>query len=256
MLSSLVMVVVVASHTVAATWQLALPGLSTNDDTGSYNANTMEECGNLCGGYWITFNVLHNWCYCGPGDQVTAPTFHIGNPGEDVYYNSTPNCTIGSISGQWVELQSNPGPSSLSVTLGVQHGYAAGNTTTWGSDVTTQVKTGFSAFGASASVSVSGEMSDKMSSSYSQTFQMSSATMRTFDFDAGFVWQWQFKVTDRCGSSIVSGTDFAITAGEYAPPCCLPGWAKNISEYKDCVAPTNGTAVDLCASSRVVDVVV
>merc|ERR1711865_75193 len=59
-------------------------------------------------------------------------------------------------------------------------------------------------------------------------FATLSTTSTQFSFAAGgVVWQFQFQIKDSCGTTVVKGNDFAETIGNWAEPCCLPGFFKN-----------------------------
>jgi hypothetical protein len=82
---------------------------------------------------------------------------------------------------------------------------------------------------------------------YSQTFSETSTTTHTYQFGPGMVWQWQFTITDPCGSSIIMGKDLRLTAAMPFPPCCIPGWEKNITDpHGDCYPDSSGKLVNLC----------
>merc|ERR1712014_547489 len=98
------------------------------------------------------------------------------------------------------------------------------------------------------SAGVSGTLSRSIAKEYSSEFSMSKTETHTFNYGAGVVWQWQFTITDQCGSSTVSGNDMALTPGAFEPPCCLPGYAKNVSvPHGACAAGPN-----VCQNSAMV----
>merc|ERR1712046_94899 len=171
-----------------------------------------------------------------------------------VWYNGDPTQVCSqtlSVVGQWLQIQSSPDPSSVQIAIGVQRSWTGADSTSWEEQTTKSVNGGFKALGLTASAAVSGQTSKDISVEYSTEFQESTTVTKTFQFDAGVVWQWQFNVTDLCGSSLVLSDDFAVTPGVFQPPCCLPGFVVNISKYQNCTAASDGTTYNLCTSAAI-----
>jgi hypothetical protein len=64
------------------------------------------------------------------------------------------------------------------------------------------------------------------------------------------VWQWQFTVADSCGTSHAMQQDLRLTDGILFPPCCIPGYAKDITKpHGECYAFRDGSTVDLCCGT-------
>jgi len=251
----------------AVAWQLmfepnaiADPGCGTNCPAGI----SLEQCQNWGSdnGYaWIDYSPSRQWCYGSKTDSKHQPPLNPSNGqqyGKQVWFNGAcssvtpPLCQcITDVSGRWVNIQSNPGPSTLSVTVGVDRSYTTASTSTWSNSVTTQTQAGFKAFGIGTQVTVTGETSQTIGSSLSETFQETTTVQQEFDFPAGVVWQWQMIPDSPCGQASVLTSNFAVTDGLYDPPCCLPGYALNISTYQQCHAASDGTIVNLCSQTIV-----
>lgn len=162
------------------------------------------------------------------------------------YQRSSDCYYISNVKGSWVMISSSSGKQSVQYSEGVTRSHTVESSSTWGGSVTTTASAGFDFFGNEGSVSVSGEVSDSVAHSYSDTFSKSSTTTYTYEFDAGVVWQWKFDITDPCGAATASGHDLALTPGAFAPPCCLPGMFENIT------LPTgacHGTTPNICNST-------
>lgn len=136
---------------------------------------------------------------------------------------------IKNVTGSWVQIQSSSSDQSVSFEKGVSRTYTVSSTHTWGTSVSANAGVSFGFAGIGVTAGVSGSLSNSIAKDYSSEFSMSSTDTRTFNYGAGVVWQWQFTIIDQCGCSTVTGDDLALTPGAFAPPCCLPGYADNIS---------------------------
>jgi hypothetical protein len=135
-----------------------------------------------------------------------------------------------NVTGEWQQVQSSSSSQSVEFQIGVTRSYGVSDTHTWGTQVgaTAGVNFGFDGIGINAGVS--GQISRSIAKEYTSQFSMTTTETHTFQFGPGVVWQWQFVVVDVCGSTVVKGNDLVLTAGALNQPCCLPGYAKNISE--------------------------
>lgn len=249
----------------AVAWQLMYepnavgdPGCGTNCPAGV----SLEQCQNWArnNNYaWIDYSPTRKWCYSSKTDSKHKPPLNPTNGkqyGKQVWFDNDcsivnpPLCQcIRGVSGRWVNIQSTPGPSSLSVTVGMDRSYTTENTSTWANTVTTQTQAGFKAFGFGTQVTVTGETSQTLGTSLSGTFQETTTMQREFDFSAGVVWQWQMIPDSVCGQASVLTSNFAVTEGLYDPPCCLPGYALDITKYQQCHAASDGTIFNLCTGA-------
>lgn len=148
------------------------------------------------------------------------------------------DCTaIDKKVGQWVQVGSSPGTQSYEFDYGVERSYTVQKTQTWGRSTTVSVTVGFSFAGFSASTTVSHEWSYQFSIQHSSTFSMSEMEKYTTTVGKGVIWQFQMGITDNCGTSGIHMKDVQVTPDAHSPPCCLPGYFKNISEpWGDCVS--------------------
>ena len=97
--------------------------------------------------------------------------------------------------------------------------------------------------------SISGTASQNTARTYTSTLSTTTTTTSTFQFLAGVVWQWQFTLVDPCGTTVAMREDLRLTAGVPFPPCCIPGYEKNITKpHGECYPFDDGTLVDLCAT--------
>lgn len=173
-----------------------------------------------------------------PGTDVTAcnkpahkpPCLHIKKP-----------------QGRWTVISSSPVGQKVKISVGTSHGYKDTTDSRWGNKVASTVSTGIDIQGNKCGVSVTGEISEQMSKSYISTFSKTTSVETEFSFPAGVVWQFQIKIQDDCGESIAGRQDLQITDAQPHPPCCLPGYFKDIKNARgDCLPDSNGQFVDLC----------
>merc|ERR1711865_1356422 len=124
----------------------------------------------------------------------------------------------------WVPVAGSPGAMHLSYTQGSTRDFTVSNADKWGSNAAS--KAGISFIIGNSS---SGHSGASVAASYRRHFIAASSTTSTqFSFAAGgVVWQFQFKIKDSCGTTVVKGNHFAETIGNWAEPCCLPGFFKN-----------------------------
>merc|ERR1712046_244891 len=108
------------------------------------------------------------------------------------------------------------------------------------------------AFGASASFQISGSQSTDISRSYTQTFKSHTTVTDTMGpFQPGTIWQWQWVITDGCGTSVFAGSDIVSTKGKWLHPCCLPGYFKDPTKPEGkCHPGRDNKLYDLCADHR------
>jgi hypothetical protein len=159
-------------------------------------------------------------------------------------------CTPFNVTAKWVVLASSPGPQTYSTTTGMSRTYSVTNAHTWGQSTTRTASAGFSAFGLSASVSVSGTASISIANTYSTNFELTKTATYSTVLPKGQVWQWQMTVEDSCGTSILMTKDLRVTVNVASPPCCLVGFENNITNPHSggCVAaPGDTTVYNLCA---------
>jgi len=159
----------------------------------------------------------HGPCHSGPNVCLHKP-------------KPTPAADCGPldhIRGSWVTIGSSSAALSVTVPVGVTHSYTGGSDSAFSKDVASGVSEGFSFVGSSAGAGVAGGLSNTIANQFSSTFSMTSSTTRSFHFNAGTVWQWQFTVTDRCGDSTIRTNSMAVTTGAWMEPCCLPGYSAN-----------------------------
>eukprot|EP01043_Picozoa_sp_COSAG02_P032746 COSAG02_NODE_2202_length_9534_cov_20.277160_9_plen_433_part_00 len=125
---------------------------------------------------------------------------------------------------------------------------------TWSSTVSKSFQAGFGVnfWGMSASTTVSSTTAEQIGESTVKAFSEVSSTSETKEYTvphAGTVWQWSWAADDKCGhvTATTGGFDFVTTPGRAHPPCCLPGLAKNASDYTGaCEALPGDKVYNLC----------
>lgn len=145
------------------------------------------------------------------------------------------------------------GADSVSFSTGTTRSYSTTTTETWGRSATASVSAGFTAFGVNITASVSGTLSKTMAESSASSFSQTTTETRTTKFtEIGVGWQWQFDITDDCGTSTTLSPGFPIvTPSSDKPPCCLPGQflvdeSNNKRDDFNCIAG----AVNLCTGDN------
>jgi hypothetical protein len=111
----------------------------------------------------------------------------------------------------------------------VAHSHTDTTCSTWGGKVAGKLDAGF----LWEKLEVSAEVSHDFANTHSRTFSESTLTSETHTFaGAGTAWQYVLRASEIGGTSEIRLNGYAVTRGEYAPPCCLPGY------WKDPTKPT------------------
>merc|ERR1711988_68600 len=178
-------------------------------------------------------------CFVGtdPSNGVSNLFFNIASNRGQRITNTGPNqlvCSLDcsdvkSVEGKWNRLQSSNGDSQqVTITVGTTTTNSNTDSTSYGNNLESSVKAGFSFGGAQASVEVKGSVSQSMSHAYSDTFSQTTTKEQTFTFTAGTVWQWEFDATGQwsCGDGTSKSSSLMLTPNHNAP-CCLPGYFLN-----------------------------
>lgn len=168
-------------------------------------------------------------------------------------------CKASSVTGRWVPIKtSNAREQTVKFHSGTSRDYVQGSSEEWGTSVKATVSQsfGFEAVGVSSetSLSVTTGASHTMAESYGASFRSDSWTENSDTFGPGTVWQWQFSARDPCGDSTTAKSDLRLTPAAAYPPCCLPGFEKNLTNpHESCCHPdTDGVVYDMCTHSNAV----
>lgn len=231
--------------------------VSSDDGAVGWSIWKCDGCGQIQGGTdYGTKMVMGQEVSKGQWNLVISPTGNVSlYPSADWNDCPTvkPSCSrISKKSGKWAYVQSVSSKQDITFVHGVTRTYTNTKTQEWAKSVTVSVGEGFNAIFVSGSVSISSTTSRSISQSYSSTFAETDETQFHDTFDAGTIWQWSWNITDECGSSTVLGTDVVRTNGRYQPPCCLPGLAKDPTNYAgECVALPGDKVYRLCEQGAI-----
>jgi len=201
---------------------------------GAINFMTTEKCSDRC--QKLQFNNRGQIRLAGSDRCLSASTdphldgvlsVYCSRGEESQRWASGLGCSwVLSTFGNWRRITYSNGPSELTFKYGMSRDYEQTDSKEWGASVTASVEAGFEAGPVSASVSVSGTVSQNQGQTFSSTFGMSEESSVTYKFNrGGSIFQWVFDINDECGSNTANNNAFVITPGDFAPPCCLPGFA-------------------------------
>lgn len=188
-------------------------------------------------------------CDCGPYPHCRKITDGKNGPlctkplddGGECYLAAYPSGAIGG----WQGLNFLTGKHTYSATHGTSKSNAAQKTGLWSSEVTSTVTAGVEVspgiLGAggkfTAEASLSAGLRAELSHSYSKEWTMNKEETYTIEFpeDKGFLWQWVIQIKTNDGKYLQSKTrDYAITAGKWEKPRCLPGYGTDAPRYQKC----------------------
>merc|ERR1739845_18305 len=166
--------------------------------------------------------------------------FNQGAGGEFRYGCVRRACIVQKVKGEWVRRQVIAVPGSLTYTVGTTAKHKETRTSEWAMSAKIAIEAGVEIKDtASYSTKYSVELSRKISNAYSQEFAKTTQVKRTYEFPQQSVgkqlWQFVFYASDTCRHSEITDVDeFALTAGAFEPPCCIPGWATDAPTYRFC----------------------
>lgn len=145
------------------------------------------------------------------------------------YLKPSPYMIVWSEAG-WVDIGSSPGEQTMAFTYGVTRSHTVSKTVTWASKVTSNIgASGLNIFGVGMTGSLSKEMSKTISVTDTETMEESSYKYYSTTVKPGIVWQWQYKIYDEFGTTVV-GSNHIQQTNTSDPPCCLPGYHVDIQQ--------------------------
>jgi hypothetical protein len=165
------------------------------------------------------------------------------NPPEECISN------IHEPQSRWVPVATSDSPNvDISYHTGSTSSDSHTRSTKWAYKVGAKVSTGFKVFGHGFDLEVESSMSQEFASEATNAFsQTEDRTVVYHAVNAGVYWQFFWDVTDECGVTQAKEFNLVATPSKVAPPCCLPGYASDPSDYtKPCLKDWSGNLVDLC----------
>lgn len=167
-----------------------------------------------------------------------------------------PPCDSNKItqkSGVWAILSD---ADAAGVTVSYSHGTKHEDSSTvshqFAESLTASVEAGFTAGsegGFGAKVTVSSQTSWTVGHSETELFGEEWTESSTYTSPhAGTIWQWQWSFENACSKKSVSHQHSLITTrGRWDTPCCLPGLARDPTNYTaECTAVPNEKVYNLC----------
>ena len=150
------------------------------------------------------------------------------------------NCYfIEGITGGWRYSHTNYADTyEYTQSVGTTHHYedtrSESQTKTWSRSVTNKISGGFKVFGvgasASRSVTVTSSTAQTIASTHSEAFGTTTLEEHKFTFNSkGVIWNWVYDTMDGCGSSSTQTPTIVMTPSSTEPPCCPPGFEKDIN---------------------------
>ena len=195
--------------------------------------DNLQNDGDICSGWYCQQQFSGVWL---KRDGASRPCPDPKPPQE---------CTDFSVSGSWINGGFSSVPWSDELTIGCTFTNSLENSTSWTASASKSMTTGFKTPLVSGSATVTGSLSATFAASYSSQLSARITDTKTWNFPAGQVWHWEFKITDSCGSSTVRNTDVVVTDSIPLKPCCLPGYFSNPSDPRSsCVGL--GQLIKLC----------
>ena len=166
--------------------------------------------------------------------------FEQGQGDETIYICKKHACVGKAVQGQWVYQQTIAQPGVTQKWIwGTNKQHTESKTTDWSESVSATVSQGWELFGSEGSVSITSTFSRSESQSYS--YSWSSSTTEEYDITwsksavGKAAWQFDFIATDSCQHKETAHVkEFALTDGQWSPPCCAPGYATDAPQYKTC----------------------
>lgn len=157
-----------------------------------------------------------------------------------------------NVSAKWEAKHTLAGATTISLTTGVTQETSVSRFIGLSSSIST--KMGPPAVDGMTS-EMSSELTTTMSKEFTKTRSMSEVKEFTVKFIPGtkmtYLWQWVYNTILEDGTVIeqVGTKEYAVTAGKWEKPNCLPGYAIDAPKYQKCVDDTH--TIDLDASGGV-----
>ena len=196
----------------------------------------------------------------GPFHQSAITGVNYGAAGTTLFADtsclSLLNCShIVNRTGEWVQLASSEGTDASTQVVSFQFGTEQASGTAHSKEFAHSAHNSFSlGFGIGAfgiSFGVSNAMAQHSVALHRDAFFKTSAVMESLTFDAGTIWQFQFKASTPCGTTTIRGKNLLLTPSTSQPPCCLPGMEMDLAmPHEKCRPASDGTNVDLCQHLR------
>lgn len=147
------------------------------------------------------------------------------------------------VAGRWAPRHTIVDTIQWQLCRGTSKTRSATQSQEWASSVEISMTAGFSAWGVSASTTVSSSFSESIARSHTEEFQMSETSCFTQTLheepNQTFLWQWEFEVeTSGVETTWTITPEVAKTASKAQPPRCLPGYANDSPMYQDCIDGT------------------
>jgi len=163
-----------------------------------------------------------------PRPRAILPPPNIYYPGED-----PDECAAENVLGSWHPKFSVASATTATLTYGVSKTDSRTTTQEWNTQVSTKATSSVqvSAFGVTAGggAEVGSSIGMSRTNQYSESWTVSQTEEFSVTFDgddAGkYLWQFEFDIDDTClGGEQTTTRAFAITAGAFEEPCCVPGY--------------------------------
>ena len=159
--------------------------------------------------------------------------------GKDIWVCIKHGCIATEVQGRWAPHGTIVGQITETWEHGTSKTHAESKTEDWSQSVSITVTQGWSLFGQGGSASITGTISHSTSNTYSRewtvdekyTFQLTWPQ----EYKGKASWQFRFESSDTCSHREDTFTrEFAVTEGQFRPPCCVPGYALDAPYYTIC----------------------
>jgi len=182
---------------------------------------------------------------------VAAPTPpYTGEPQATTCYTQSDCTEFITKEARWVPIATAVGDGVTSQQVKFLTGRSdetgSGSQFSTGHSTSFNFALAFKAGGFGIGLNLGGSHAQKVVGVDMDAFYSTGTKTNTQEFKAGVVWQFQYHARGPCGDTTVFGSHLRVTKDAKSPPCCLPGFEKNITQPTgSCNGPTEQS--NLCA---------
>lgn len=224
---------------------------------GWFNDNTCDGCG---GGQYS--------CGCSMTDTGGDDTKRVCASCPEPFRLAGSVCSKAT--GEWVNIGKLGMGTSATYSYGISNTKSSSQSTTFGSSYSVSATGGLAYKGVSQTLGLTAEKSKQVTTESSEAFTTQSSTSLQISLPSEFpegtglqhdyiqklstlggdIWQWRFKIEDRCGETLnVNSRSYVVTyAGR---PCCFPGDEVGAVWYGHYCKDADGTLPDAGAHCKI-----
>lgn len=208
-------------------WQLQCLAGNTSTSNTNYNQDFTRELACKDGDNFVGMQTMTTWGY------------GIVN----MWAICWDAATVNKVTGEWLYMETLSGTQTFTLYHGTTKTVSMTETDTYTASITAGVSEKLTVTDvletSETEVSASSTISATLATTYKSEWSVSTSEQWTVQYDDSYtgssLWQWQFFIYDNYGNSLTTRSqEYALTAGQYQPPKCYPGYMTDGVSYQEC----------------------